>query len=199
MSIAPDQYFTVTPSNFLSKAHCTFGGQDLFFFVTELNELRVQVFNAILSYRLAPDVKQVQILPGVNEVNVYFLSTGGEIFYFPFHQLGTGVTPVTTHIQQIQNFSAFHARNTLPASYLLMVDDGVRHLLYVASDPGFTSVSSHNRVYNNSIDQTYYTFGPRLAIHPQDTRRLTVVCQRQTISTGDINVGMYEIVIPGAV
>jgi hypothetical protein len=197
VTIAVDTYFTVVPSNFLSKAHVTYAGQEYFFYITTLGQLRVQVFGSSLSYTIATNVKQVQVLPASDHVNVYY-RIGRTVYYVAFKQLGSGLSPVSTGVTDAQNFSVFYNQNTAPPCYLLMNDDGVHHILFVAVDAAFqTLLAAPLQIYNNAIDQTFYVFGPRIVVHPQDSTRLTVLISRQTIATGAIEVGMYETLIPG--
>jgi hypothetical protein len=80
----------------------------------------------------------------------------------------------------------------------MMVDDGIRHHLYVAHDPLFTAlVVPAEATYNNSLDLTIYLSQPSIAMHPSDTNLITVTFQQTLISNSSTSVGFYEVLVPG--
>ena len=215
MAIPADTYFIVTPgSNVVNMpgAYAKLGATDLFFYITETGSLRVVNMNSsgggaapgLISYALAQNAKWVSVItqPGNAVLHVYYTDANGQAWYSPYSLLGS-----TVKFKQMGgitvsalNLSAIFTATSTPPAYLLMVDDGLKHNLFVASDPAFNNQLANPLVtYNNAINTTVYISRPSIAMHPSDTNTITVTCQQTVIQTSATSVGFYEIKVPGVV
>lgn len=199
MPIPIDTFFTVTPTtDFKSKVHSILDGVELFFYISDTNELRVQNFGGILSYTLALGARWCAAIDGVNLTHLYYADQTGQIFYIPYPRFGATVTPQNSNIGNAITFSVLYAAQSTPPAYMMMVDNGIEHFLYTAIDPAFqTPISSPFRAFSNRINQAVHVTRPNIAMHPLDTVRITVHCQQITASTGVSQVGFYVVKVPG--
>jgi hypothetical protein len=210
LAIPTDTYFIATPgSEFLSKSYATLNGTDLFFYVTETGSLRVVNMNSVasppsaspgtISFSIVPKVKWVHALSQTGIVHVYYASTDSTIFYVPYTLFGgMARTPQPITTASAVTFSVLYSATSSPPCYAMVVDDGINHNLYVASDPAFSSaLASPVVTYNNALDHTVYVTRPVIAQHPQDTNLATVVCQSTVVATSESKVGFYEVRLPG--
>jgi hypothetical protein len=201
VSIPANKFFTVTPAtNFKSKASGTLNGVDYFFYVADNHDLRVKTFEGVVSYTLAAGTQWVDTIQASDRIHVYF-SSGNQVFYLEFRHFGSGdTTPTPVGIgSAFTTFSVNYAANCVPPAYLLLLNDGVNHNLYVASDPAFKTVLAASRIYSNAIDQAHYVTHPTIAMHPQDTNIATINIQQLKVSDGSTKVGFYVVQIPGVV
>ena len=205
MSIPQNTFFTVTPAtNPRSKATGTLNGVDYFFYISETRDLRVKTFSGVQSYTLDTNTLWVDTVQGIGVIHVYYSNRNGIIFHIPFEHFGQGNgAPINTGISgAIVTFSANYAANTTVSlvatpTYLLLLDDGVNHNLYVASDPDFQTVLGTKRTFTNLVTPTHYVRRPTISIHPEDTNICTVNIQRIKISDSTSKVGFYVVRIPG--
>lgn len=198
MSIPIDTYFTIDPSSeFKSKAHGVLFSQELFFYVSDTSELRVRNFNGLVAYAIAQDVIWASAISATDKINLYYANTSGEVFYIPYFHFGAGtLTAVPTGITAALTFDVFYVAQSSPPVYTMVVDNGQIHTLYVANDPGFTSIRASETIYTNATDPTHFVTRPRIAMHPQDTDRLTVHCQKILVSNGSSGTGFYVVRVP---
>jgi hypothetical protein len=198
LAIPLNTFFTVTPSsNFKSKAHVILLTEELFFYVSDTNELRVQNFGGSVSFTLAVDTKWCAAIQAVALAHVYYADQSGQMFYIPYSHFGATVTPQVVSIGQVITFSALFAPQSTPPTYMIMTDDGINHNLFVATDPAFHSVISSSRTYSNLVDPKVYVTRPTIAMHPSDTNRITVHCQQFTVLTSVPRVGFYVVKVRG--
>lgn len=211
MAIPLDTYFIVTPGSTVQNQpgfYAKLGNTDLFFYITETGAFRVVNMNStattaspgLLSYTLALSVKWISIatVPTPNVVHVYFADMGGHIFYAPYTLFGGGVAfKPLSQITPAITFSTLFTATSTPNSYMMMVDDGIRHNLYVAGDPAFNSIISTTVTYNNSLNTTVYINRPSIAMHPADTNKITVTCEQTIVQTSVTGVGFYEVLVNG--
>lgn len=202
MPISPDTYFIVTPaSEFISKAYGSLGGTDLFFYVSDTNELRVVNFTnnapGNITFVLAQNAIWVGVISQTGMVHVYYADGSGQMWYIPYTVFGATVVPKTLPIQNIITFSCTFTPQSGPPAYLIMVDDGIFHHLYAANDAQFASLISSTNVYDNAFDTSLYITKPNIAMHPLDTNRLTVHVQQITVLTDVNQVGFYVVEVPG--
>jgi hypothetical protein len=211
MSIPVDTYFTVTPGSNVDRvpgAYATLGNTDLFFYVTETNSLRVVNMNSSagsaapgnVSFALAQNVKWMDVItmPGNGIVQIYYSDNNGVLWYSPYVTYGgPTVFKQVQGVSSVVNFSTIYSPNSNPTAFLLMVDDGLKHTLYVGGDPAYNSVLSTTITYNNSLNALIYISRPSIAMHPSDTHVITVTCQQTVISTSVTSVGFYEIKVSG--
>jgi hypothetical protein len=208
VSIPLDTYFVVTPpSQFSSKSYATLNGTDLFVYVNETNELRVVNMNSsatnatpgTITYTLAQDVKWVRAVSLTGVVHIYYADTSGNLWLIEYRQLGATITSINlTGFATAVTFSAIYTPQTSPPAFIMLVDDGIRHNVYVATDSQFLDqLVSPTVVYNNTLSPTIYLSFPSIAMHPQDTTRATVTVEQTIIQTSVTSVGFYEIVVPG--
>jgi len=211
MSIPVDQYFIITPSSNVQNmpgAYATLGVTDLFFYITETGSLRVVNMNStgstaapgLISYSIAQGVLWMDVItmPGNGVVQIYYTDTSGAMWYAPYVTLGSNVTftqvsSVTTAI----TFSTIYAPNSSPRVFLMMIDDGIRHNLYVSTNPQYIGILSHTVTYNNNLSTLIYLTRPSIAMHPSDTTAITVTFQQTVLQTSASNVGFYEVLVPG--
>lgn len=200
MAISLNTFFTVTPStNFKSKAHVILLTEELFFFVSDTNELRVQNFGGSISYTLATNAKWCAAIQDVALAHVYYADQSGQMYYIPYPNFGATPTPQVISIGNVLTFSVLFAPQTTPPAYMIMTDDGINHNLFVASDPQFHSVISSVRTYSNLVNPATYVTRPAIAMHPLDTTRITVHCQQFTVLTSVSRVGFYVVKVQGLV
>jgi hypothetical protein len=199
VSIPPNEYFTIDPSsNFLSKAHGVLASQELFFYVSDLGDLRVRAFEGQVSYVIAQGVRWASAITATSEVQLYYSDMGGNIFFIPYFHFGSGtLTPVAIGIGNSLTFDVQYLAQTDPPVYSMVVDDGIRHTLYSANDPGFTSIRGSSVIFNNALDSAHYVTRPRIAMHPQDTSEITVHCQTILVHTSASSTGFYVATVPG--
>jgi hypothetical protein len=207
LSIPVDTYFVVTPaSQFISKAYANLNGTDLFFYVAETNALRVVNMNSTgstaapgsLTYTLALNAKWVDVIAQSGVVYVYYGDLANNIWCISYRTFGSLPTPVLLTTVPAITFSTIYTGQSSPPVYQLMVDDGVRHRLYVAHDPLFQTLLVPAQVtYNNTLDTTIYLSQPSIAMHPLDTDRITVTFQQTLVSNSTTSVGFYEVRVPG--
>jgi len=211
MSIPVNTYFIVTPSSNVVNmpgAYATLGVTDLFFYITETGSLRVVNMNSsgsnavpgLISYALAQNVKWMDVItmPGNGVVQIYYADTSGVIWYAPYVTLGSTVmfqslSSITTAI----TFSTIYTPQSSPPVFMLMVDDGIRHNLYVSPNPKYQSILSNTVTYNNNLSSLTYLTRPSIAMHPSDTTAITVTCMQTVLLTSMTNVGFYEVLVPG--
>lgn len=198
MSIPVDQYFTVDPSSeFKSKAHGVLFSQELFFYVADTGELRVRAFNGLIAYVIAQNVIWASALTAADRVDLWYATTDGTIYYIPYFHFGSGtLTSVPIGISAALTFDVFYCLNSTPPVYCMVTDNGFVHTLYVANDPAFSSVRATKQIYSNAQDTAHFVTRPRIAMHPEDTYRLTVHCQTIVISTGISSTGFYVVKVP---
>ncbi len=200
--ITPDTYFIVTPgSQFISKAYGNLNGTDLFFYVSDTQELRVVNFTTSVvgntTFVLANAAIWVSVISVTGMVHVYYADLGGQIWYIPYTLFG-GSAPATKLNQgSAVTFSCIHTPQSTPPAYIMMIDDGIKHNLFVAADPKFQAAISTLVTYNNSFNPHVYVTRPIITMHPSDTNRLTVHTQQITVLTSVSQVGWYVVVIPG--
>ena len=206
MSIPLDTYFIVTPgSEFISKSYAKLSGTDLFFYVTETNSLRVvnmvstggTATPGSTSFTLANGVKWVGTIAQAGIVHVYYAIASGQLFYIPYISFGGTVTPVSLTIGSAQTFSVIHTPQSIPPAFLLLVDDGIHHNLFVATDPMFEAMIASLITYNNSFNPLIYVTRPTISMHPADTSRITVHTQQITVLTSVSQTGWYVVQVPG--
>lgn len=208
MSIPVDKYFIVTPSSqFISKAYAPLNGTDLFFFVNETANLRVVNMESGGSsatpgstiFTLAQIAKWVDVIAQPGVVYVYYADLEGNVWYIPYRNFGGLVpTPVLVPVATAVTFSTIFTPQSSPSVFQIIVDDGLRHRLYVSTDPKFSSLLSPSIVtYNNTLDTTIYLSQPSIAMHPQDNDRITVTFEQTVVESGVTSVGFYEVRVPG--
>jgi hypothetical protein len=198
MSIPVDQYFTVDPSSeFKSKAHGILFSQELFFYVADTGELRVRAFNGLIAYAIAQNVIWASALTAANRVDLWYATSGGAIFYIPYFHFGSGtLAKVPIGISAALTFDVFYCLNSTPPVYCMVTDNGIVHTLYVADDPAFSSIRATKQIYSNAQDTSRFVTRPRIAMHPQDTTRMTVHCQTILLSNGQSSTGFYVVKVP---
>ena len=204
MSIPQDTFFTVTPAtNPRSKATGTLNGVDYFFYIAENGDLRVKTFSGVQSYTLDVNTRWMDTIQGVDTIHVYY-SRDSLIFHIPFQNFGqSNGVPVNTGLgSAFTTFSTNYAANTTVSAtptpaYLLLLDDGISHNLYAASDADFHNVLGTKRTFSNIVDPAYYVRRPMISIHPEDTNICTVNVQRIKVSDGSSQVGFLVVRIPG--
>jgi len=198
VSIPVDQYFTVDPSSeFLSKAHGVLFSQELFFYVADTGELRVRAFNGLIAYVIAQNVIWASALTASNRVDLWYATADGAIQYIPYFHFGSGtLQTINIGISAPLTFDVFYCLNSTPPVYCMVTDNGEVHTLYVANDPAFSQIRATKQLYSNANDPTKFVTRPRIAMHPQDTYRLTVHCQTIVISTGISSTGFYVTDVP---
>jgi hypothetical protein len=208
VSIPVDTYFVVTPaSQFISKSYASLNGTDLFIYVNETNELRIVNMNSTattaipgtITYTLALNTKWVRAISVTGTVYIYYADLNGVIWFIPYTLFGGNFTPVTlSGFATAITFSAIYTPQSNPPAFIMLIDDGIRHNLYVASDPKFTATLAPPAVaYSNALDTNVYLNEPSIAMHPSDTARATVTFQQTVTLTSATSVGFYEVVIPG--
>jgi hypothetical protein len=208
VAIPVDKYFIVTPSSqFISKAYASLNGTDLFFFVNDLGNLRVvnmQSGNTTATpgstiFTLAQVAKWVDVIAQPGVVYVYYADNDSNVWYIPYRNFGGLVpSPVLVPVVPAITFSTIYTAQSSPPVYQMMVDDGLRHHLYVSTTPTFSSLLSPALVaYNNTLNTAIYLSQPSIAMHPLDTDRITVTFQETVIQTSLTNVGFYEVRVPG--
>jgi hypothetical protein len=211
-----NNYWVVTPtSQFTTKAYGNLAGTDLFFYVNDTGALVVVNQNSAsvsahppdgasapgsITYTLAPAAKWVDCVSVApyGTVHTYYADPSGTIWYIPYSAFPgrASATQVTT--VNAVTFSVAHLPNSTPNAFVMIVDDGIRHWLYVATDPLFQNLLNPAvAVYNNSLDQSIYVTRPSISMHPNDTTLATVSCHEIIIQTSLSDVGFYEIEIPG--
>jgi hypothetical protein len=208
VAIPVNKYFIVTPSSqFISKAYANLNGTDLFFFVNDLGNLRVVNMESgtltatpgSTQFTLAQVAKWVDVIAQPGVVYVYYADLQSNVWVIPYRNFGGLVpTPVLLDVVPTITFSTIFTPQSSPPVYQMMVDDGIRHRLYVSTDPLFTSLLSPVlATYNNSLNTAIYLSQPSIAMHPSDTNRITVTFQETVISNSSTNVGFYEVRVPG--
>jgi hypothetical protein len=173
---------------------------DYFFYITDNGDLNVQTFGGGQSYTLAVNVRWVDVIPASDRIHVYFSDrTTSMVLYLAFEHFGAGsLTPTSTSINgAFLTFSVNYAANSTPPAYLLLLNDGVNHNLYVATDPTFQTILASRRVYSNIVDLVHYTTQPTISMHPEDTDVATINVQQIRLSDGHSKVGFYVVKIPG--
>jgi hypothetical protein len=200
VSIPIDTYFTIDPSSeFKSKAHGILFSQELFFYVSDTSELRVRNFNGLVAYTVAQNCIWAAAFSASDRVQLYYATVGGNIFYIPYFHFGSGTldtVEITGLVAPAVTFDVFYCVNSNPPVYTMVVDDGVRHTLYVANDSAFTSIRATEQIYTNTTDPTHYVQRPRIAMHPEDTDIMTVHVQKIVVQTGASGTGFYTVRIP---
>lgn len=201
MSIPTNQYTTVAADNFISRVYANLQGVDLFFYISVTNELRAKRVDNPNFHLLATGVTWVSTIPAADKVHLYYSDMLGTVYYAPFQNQNfvTGLNFTATGIGSAQNFSTVYAANATPPVYVMVVDDGVYHNLVVADDPAFSSIRTSTQVFDNVIDSDYYVTLPVAAIHPEDTNRITINCEKLKRADNTTQVGFYVVKIPGVV
>jgi hypothetical protein len=208
VSIPINKYFIVTPSSqFISKAYATLNGTDLFFFVNETANLRVvNMQSGTLTatpgstiFTLVQAAKWVDVIEAPGVVYVYYADPEGNVWYIPYRNFGGLVpSPVMLSTVQAVTFSTIFTPQTNPPAFMMMIDDGVHHQLYTATDPLFSALLAPvQTTYNNSLDLSDYITMPSIAMHPTDTTVLTVICQQVTVPPTQTSVGFYAVTVEG--
>ena len=211
MAIPLDTYFIVTPGSSVETVpgyYAKLGNTDLFFYITETGSFRVVNMNStattatpgLISFAIAQNVKWISIttVPTPNVVHVYYADVTGRVFYAPYTLFGGTVDfKQLSQITPAITFSTLFSPTSTPNSYMMMVDDGIRHNLYVAADPTFNSLISTTVTFNNSLNTAIYINRPSIAMHPADTNKITVTCQQTIVQTSVTGVGFYEVKVPG--
>ena len=200
MPIPMDTYFTVTPStNFKAKAHAILGNQELFFYISDTNELRVQVFGGLVAQVLALNVSWVEVIQFSSLIHVYYTNAQGNMFYIPFAHFGSGApTPQAMGITSLLPFSVMFSAQATPASFIMVTDDGTTHRVYSATDPIFAVQNSNPvAIYTNLLDLTKYVSRPQIAMHPDDTSRITIHVQQLDVQHDTFKTGFYVVKVPG--
>lgn len=211
MSIPLDTYFIVTPGSTVQNQpgfYGKLGATDLFFYITETGAFRVVNMNSagstatpgLISYTLAQGVMWISAItqPGNGTVHIYYADANGRINYAPYTFFGgTVVFRSLSQIVPAVTFSTLFTATSSPESYMMMVDDGIRHNLYVGGDPAFNSIISTTVTYNNSLNTAVYINRPAIAMHPADTNKITVTCEQTIIQTSVTGVGFYEVLVNG--
>jgi hypothetical protein len=201
--ITLDTYFIVTPaSEFISKSYANLNGVDLFFYVNETNSLRVVNFNTNqvgnTSFVLAQDVVFVGSISLAGVIHVYYADINGQLWYFPYVTLGATVVPVALAISGVVTFSiCYTPQSTPPNAFMLLVDNGLDHIVYAATNPTFTSLISTTTVFNNAFNPNLYITLPKAAVHPLDTDVLTIHVQQITVESDTNQTGFYAVQVPG--
>lgn len=209
MSIPQDQYFdpTAVGSNLLARGYGNLAGNDVFFYISTTNELRVKQANSSVTQGLST----IQILaigirwlcviqqPPQGIVHLYFSHLDGTMYYAPYTAANftSPISPTPLPFSSNFTFSATLAPNSSPVAYVIVIDDGVRHTLYTSTSPKFAPLLGTQQIFNNSVDQTHYVNNPTVAMHPLDTNSVTVICERTPLPSGSPEVGFYAVKLPG--
>ena len=199
MPIPVDVYTTVIGSDFLSQAYATIEGYDLFFFVTPTNDLRLKQIGNPVVLQLISGATWVCAVSVGGQVNVYYRSLNGGVYYFPFthDNFVKPITPSLTGVGTVVTMSALYTAKTSPSVYAMIVDNATHHVIYTSADPAFSTILASSQVYNNSVEPNVYVGFPVMAIHHDDTITATINCQQTEIQTGMTTVGFYVANIPG--
>src|SRR5271167_2637710 len=162
--ITQGSYWVVTPAaNFKSKSYGNLNGVDLFFYVSQTNDLCVVNFNTNkpgnTTFVLVAGATWVGTisLPGI--IHVYYADFSGQLWHIPYQIFGSNTIPVMIPITNVQNFSVTYTPQTTPPAFMLLKDDGVFHTLYVnhATDPTFNSLlAPATKIYNNALNPTVF-------------------------------------------
>lgn len=210
MAIPLDTYFIVTPGSSvvgMPGFYAKLGNTDMFFYITETGALRVVNMNStattavpgLISYTLALNVSWISVitLPGT-VVHVYYQNMAGNLFHGVYTIFGGSLNfqPLSS-IPAAVTFSTLFTSTSTPPCFMLMADDGIKHTLYVAADPGFQGLISTTVTYNNALNTAVYINRPSIAMHPSDTNLITVTCEQTIISTSVTGVGFYEVKVNG--
>ena len=97
----------------------------------------------------------------------------------------------------IVTFSVTYTPQSIPPAFMCMTNDGVSHNLFVATDPMFEAQISSIKTYNNSFNTSIYVTNPVIAMHPSDTKNLTVHVQQIVVLSSVSSVGWYVVEVPG--
>lgn len=205
--ITQGSYWVVTPaSNFVSKAYGNLNGADLFFYVSQTNDLCVVNFTTDkpgnTTFVLAAGAKWVGAVSLSNIVHVYYADFAGQMWHIPYQIFGSTSVATTIPVTQVNNFSVTYTPQTTPPAFMLMTDDGVFHTLYVnnASDPTFNlPLAPPLRTYSNALAPAVFVTQPTITMHPSDTVNLTVIVQQINQMNDVSEVGFYAVTAPGVV
>jgi len=203
--ITQGSYWIVTPAaNFLSKAYGNLNGVDLFFYVSQTQQLQVVNFTTSkpgnTTFVLAQNAAWVGTISLSSVVHVYYADLNGQMWHIPYQIFGSNVVPTTIPITGVSNFSVTSTPQTTPPAYMMLTDDGVYHTLYVnkATDPTFnTLLSPAVRIYNNALNPAVFVTQPTVTMHPDDTVNITVIVQSVNQNTAVSSVGFYTVAAPG--
>src|SRR5271167_4108201 len=126
--ITQGSYWVVTPaSNFLSKSYGNLNGADLFFYVSQTNELRVVNFTTDkpgnTTFVLAQNANWVGTISLAGIVHVYFADLNGQMWHIPYQIFGSNSTTLTIPITGVNNFSVTSTPQTTPPAYMMLTDD----------------------------------------------------------------------------
>jgi|SRR5271154_461693 len=211
MPIPLNNYFdpTAVGSNLGPRGYGNLAGADVFFYVSQTNEIRVKQANASATSGqstiqiLVTGVKWLSVIqqPPEGVVHLYWSNLAGAMFYTPY-TVRNFTEPVA--IQSLPFSTAFTFSTTLapngsPAAYCMLVDDGVKHTLYTSINANFAPVLASAVVYNNNFSDAVYVNMPVIAVHPQDTNIATINTQVTKLPTppGVPSVGFYVATLPG--
>jgi len=200
--ITQGSYWIVTPSaNFLSKAYGNLNGVDLFFYVSQTLELCVVNFNTNTpgntTFVLVTGATWVGTISLAGIVHVYYADLSGQLWYIPYIHFGATIVPKMLGIGSIVTFSVTYTPQSIPPAFMCMTNDGVSHNLFVATDPMFEAQISSIKTYNNSFNTSIYVTNPVIAMHPSDTKNLTVHVQQIVVLSSVSSVGWYVVEVPG--
>lgn len=211
MAIPLNNYFdpTAVGSNLGARGYGNLAGADVFFYISQTNEIRVKQANATATSGqstiqiLVTDVKWLSVIqqPPQGVVHLYWSDPSGAMFYAPYtaRNFTQPVTPQSLAFSTQFTFSTTLAPNGSPAAYCMLIDDGTKHTLYTSINPNFSPLLGSSVVYNNTFSNAIFVNMPVLAVHPQDTNIATINTQVTTLPSppGIPKVGFYVAKLPG--
>lgn len=200
MTLPIDTYIPVAPeTNPISKGYLLLGGSDVLIYVSSTHELRSTVAGHTTYSTLALGVSWVFCVQQNTSGHVYYVDLSGRTFHLEYDQPGLAVHAPTllNNVSAAVTVSALWSATSTPNSFMLMVDDGIRHHLYVATDAIFQNLVSNTVTFNNSLSTLALVSKPCIAMHPSDTDAITVTCERTDLNTDLTTVGFYEVKVPG--
>lgn len=205
MAIPLDQYFSIAPeTDVLATGYAHLAGSDLFFYVSTTHELRVVPFGSVFTnyVTLAIGVMYCDVVWLTNVAHVYYVDLNGAVWHFQYDQYGIVRHPIT-QVSGIPiantTISVIYQPHTTPQVYVMMLDDGTTHWVITSLVPDFSVIATQLAVFHNAFDQNYFSFAPKIAVHPNDTVNLTVVVDQVILANSQRQVGFYVTQIPGVV
>lgn len=199
MALPLDVYIDLqSESTTRSACFGTVNSQDLLFYVTTGGDLRVKS-----TANLNPKVLDINVVSVDGVFNgayadIYYVRSDSSVWHMEFRDFDSNTffkETLTAVSEQARHISTAKINNR----FLVMIDDGTSHTLYVAQDYRLLADQFRIVCYNNALNQERYVTNPRIDVHEENTTMpwiLTIAVDVLNISTGDKQIGTYAVPLP---
>lgn len=194
-----DNYFTSqAEAESLCYEYARIWDVDVLIYLTVDGFLRAKVVQQQSTNTLAEGVVwfgTTDYIPDLQGLRIFFVKTDGTWWVMRYKEVGDhnpDLVLLPIH-EAVKTFSVGH----LEPRWILLIDNGTKHLAYTTLDDSFKNDMRSDWVYDNRLNDTLFTYTPRIGIHKDNTQLMTVAVNFRDSSNNSSGVATYAAKIPG--